>query len=161
MERNPHSPLWNQDAIMAAGLAFAGLAVLESKLFPALAGPRTLQVTSLHFLSWKVLEWWPVLLIVSGVALWVEKARDSRRRKVPAPESGKGSVVAMPGDTPPATPHRRSPQPRASLATRETRRYLAAGAARKDSSAEAVENRGVDEKPVMRAGGARWVPKLR
>ena len=34
MASNRQSPLWNQDAIMAAGLAFAGMAVLQSTLVP-------------------------------------------------------------------------------------------------------------------------------
>ena len=34
MASNRQSPLWNQDAIMAAGLAFAGMAVLQSTLLP-------------------------------------------------------------------------------------------------------------------------------
>ena len=61
-----HGPFWNQDAVMAAGLTFAGLAVMQSKLFPALSGLNE------PLLS-KLTVWWPVLLIVAGVAVWLKK----------------------------------------------------------------------------------------
>ncbi|HEY7353578.1 MAG TPA: hypothetical protein VH596_12490 [Terriglobales bacterium] len=73
MANNHQSPLWNQDLVLAVGLAFAGLVVLQSKLFPACA------VLDLSFLSnllaWKFLEWWPLLLIAGGVILWIQRMR--------------------------------------------------------------------------------------
>jgi hypothetical protein len=79
MERNDHSPFWNQDAIMSAGLAFAGMAVLQSKLVPAVSGLNSPMVRVL--LNWKIVEWWPVLLIVSGLIVWVRDVRQNRSRR--------------------------------------------------------------------------------
>jgi hypothetical protein len=79
MAGNHQSPLWNQDLVLAVGLAFAGVAVLQGKLFPSLA---VLDLPFLHsLLGWKVFEWWPVLLIAAGVILWIQKARviDSKK----------------------------------------------------------------------------------
>jgi hypothetical protein len=73
------SPFWNQDAIMAAGLAFAGMSVLQSKLFAAVSWtqwPWLRYVTESH-----LIQWWPLLLIVLGIALWIAKARERRMRK--------------------------------------------------------------------------------
>ena len=84
-----HGPFWNQDAVMAAGLTFAGLAVMQSKLFPVLSGLNE------PLLS-KLIMWWPLLLIVAGVGVWFKKNSEKRSRAnhKPAPqgvgnESGK------------------------------------------------------------------------
>jgi hypothetical protein len=76
MARNQNGPAWNQEAIMAAGFAFAGMVLLQSKLFPPVAG--------LHqpFVG-KLAVWWPVLLIAGGLALWLSRAFERRSRKNP------------------------------------------------------------------------------
>jgi hypothetical protein len=51
MAGSNHGPFWNQDAVMGAGLAFAGLAVMQSKLFPVIAKLNA------PLLS-KVIVWW-------------------------------------------------------------------------------------------------------
>lgn len=95
MASNRQSPLWNQDAIMAAGLAFAGMAVLQSTLLPdtRLGSLRAAAVQLLgRFVNWHVVEWWwPAMLIVAGLAIWVRSARLSRRRQ------SVGSEVPMGG----------------------------------------------------------------
>jgi hypothetical protein len=73
MAGSNHGPFWNQDAVMAAGLAFAGLAVMQSKLFPVLAGLNE------PLLS-KLAVWWPLLLIVAGVAVWIKRKSEKRSR---------------------------------------------------------------------------------
>lgn len=79
MASNHQSPLWNQDLVLAVGLAFAGMVVLQSKLFPAFA---VLDLNFLNnFLAWKVLEWWPLLLIAVGVVLWVQRLRMDGSKK--------------------------------------------------------------------------------
>jgi len=79
------SPFWNQDAILAGGLAFAGLAVLQSKLLPEFSGLRAFHLASFQFaskmLEWRALEWWPVLLIVGGIAVWVRTAHVAHRNR--------------------------------------------------------------------------------
>ena len=91
MASNRQSPLWNQDAIMAAGLAFAGMAVLQSTLLPntRLGVWRAAAVELLgRFVNWHVVAWWwPALLIVAGVVIWWRSARQSRR-----PESVESGV---------------------------------------------------------------------
>jgi len=95
MASNRQSPLWNQDAIMAAGLAFAGMAVLQSTLLPdtRLGAWRAAAVGLLsHFVNWRVVEWWwPAMLIVAGVVIWWRNARQNRRRQA------LGSEVPMGG----------------------------------------------------------------
>jgi hypothetical protein len=71
-----NGPFLNQDAIVAVGLAFAGMAVLQSKLFPAIS--RLHEPLLSELLEWKVVEWWPVLLIAGGVWLWVKEKRRKR-----------------------------------------------------------------------------------
>ncbi len=79
MARNNHGPLWNQDVVLAVGLAVAGMAVLQSKLFSSAAA---MELPLLNWLAaWKLIAWWPVLLIVSGVVLWVWQIRANRRSK--------------------------------------------------------------------------------
>jgi hypothetical protein len=76
---NKQSPFWNQDAIMAAGLAFAGMAVLQGKLFAAVRWterPWLGYVRESH-----LLQWWPLLLIALGIALWAAKARERGAHK--------------------------------------------------------------------------------
>jgi hypothetical protein len=73
------SSFWNQDAIMAAGLAFAGMSVLQSKLFAAVRWtewPWLRYMTKSH-----LLQWWPLLLIALGIALWIAKARERRAHR--------------------------------------------------------------------------------
>jgi hypothetical protein len=85
MASNRQSPLWNQDAIMAAGLAFAGMAVLQSTLLPdtRLGAWRAAAVELLgRFINWHVVEWWwPAMLIGAGLVVWWRNARQSRRRQ--------------------------------------------------------------------------------
>jgi hypothetical protein len=76
MTGGKNGPFSNQDAIVAVGLAFAGMAVLQSKLFPAFWTVNESWFSGL--LDWKVLEWWPVLLIAGGVWLWVKEKRRTR-----------------------------------------------------------------------------------
>ena len=90
------SPFWNRDAIMAAGMAFAGLAVLQSKLLPEDGRLGTLRSASLDFFvkffDTRLLHWWPVLLIAGGVAIWIRSAfpRRSTRR---GSSAGQGEVT--------------------------------------------------------------------
>ena len=85
MSSNRQSPFWNQDAILAGGLAFAGLAVLQSKLLPEFSGLRAFRLASFQFaskmLEWRALEWWPVLLIAAGIIVWFNTARNARRNR--------------------------------------------------------------------------------
>jgi hypothetical protein len=81
MASTHQGPFWNQDAIVASGLAFAAMASLQSKLFPAIARLNHPLLTQIF--DSKVFAWWPVLLIVSGVALWIKKSVDKRSQKNP------------------------------------------------------------------------------
>jgi len=76
-----NGPFSNQDAVVAVGLAFAGMAVLQSKLFPAIAGVSVSPWLG-RLLDWKVFEWWPVLLIAGGLWLWWKDRFEKRRRTV-------------------------------------------------------------------------------
>lgn len=73
------SPFWNQDAIMAAGLAFAGMAVLQGKLFAAASWTEWPWLRQIS--DWHLIQWWPLLLIALGITLWVAKARERRAHK--------------------------------------------------------------------------------
>jgi hypothetical protein len=94
MASNHQSPFWNQDAIMAGGLAFAGMAVLQSKLLRTIGAARLLPANWLHFLTgvldWPGFEWWPVLLIVAGAGLWFRKTRSVKTRAGSAMQTGGG-----------------------------------------------------------------------
>lgn len=88
MKDNRQTHLWNQDLVLALGLAFAGVVVLQGKLFPAAA---VLDVSFVHtLLAWKIVEWWPVLLIISGIVLWVRAGRTNKKKisRPPAPAGG-------------------------------------------------------------------------
>lgn len=78
MTRGRQSPFWNQDLVLAIGLAIAGIMMLESKLFATLTLANTPVLNRL--LDWKLIAWWPVLLIIGGVVLWIAKARSNRAR---------------------------------------------------------------------------------
>jgi len=85
MTGSKNGPFTNEDAVVAVGLAFAGMAILQSKLFPAFSG---FDGSLSALLNWKVFEWWPVLLIVGGVWLWI---KDRRRKRMQAnSQSGGG-----------------------------------------------------------------------
>jgi hypothetical protein len=62
-------PFWNQDAITAAGLAFAGMAVLQSKLLPAASWSEWPLLGRVLVLP--VGQLWPVLLFAAGLGLWI------------------------------------------------------------------------------------------
>lgn len=84
MASNRQSPLWNQDAIMAAGLAFAGMAVLQSTLLPdsRVGTWRALCLEIFNRLAGSHLfHWWPVLLIVAGILVWILDARQQRPKQ--------------------------------------------------------------------------------
>ena len=76
-----NGPFSNQDAVVAVGLAFAGMAVLQSKLFPAIAGTGDSPMLN-RLLDRRVFEWWPVLLIAGGLWLWWKDRSEKRRRTV-------------------------------------------------------------------------------
>jgi len=84
MASDKNGPFSSQDAVVAVGLACAGMAVLQSKLFPALPGLRESVLAGLF--DWKLLEWWPLLLIVGGVWLWIKDKR--RKHETSSSQSG-------------------------------------------------------------------------
>ena len=71
------NPFWNQDAIMAAALAFAGMAVVQSKLFPVASWTELPWLRSL--LDSGMMQWWPLVLIVAGITWWGVKVFERRR----------------------------------------------------------------------------------
>lgn len=80
MASNRQSPLWNQDAIVAAGLTFAGMAVLQGTLLPdtRLGAWRAAFIELLsRFVNWHLVAWWPVLLIGAGLMVWWRARSDS------------------------------------------------------------------------------------
>lgn len=79
MANRNQSPMWNQDAIMAAGLAFAGMAVVQSKLFPVASWTELPLLRSLADSG--LVQWWPLLLIITGVGLWIRKVVQRRSQK--------------------------------------------------------------------------------
>lgn len=72
-------PFWNQDAMMAAGLAFAGMAVLQSKLFPAASWTEWPLLR--RMLDLPLAEWWPVVLIAAGLAWWLGKIHGQHSKR--------------------------------------------------------------------------------
>ncbi len=76
MTGSKNGPFTNEDAVVAVGLAFAGMAILQGKLFPAFSGFNGDFLSSL--LNRKLLAWSPVLLIAGGVWLWL---KDWRRKR--------------------------------------------------------------------------------
>src|SRR5262245_41370011 len=72
-----NGPFSSDDAVVAIGLAFAGMETLQSKLLPAFSGFDGTFFSRL--LDWTVLEWWPVLLIAGGVWVWL---KDRRRKRI-------------------------------------------------------------------------------
>jgi hypothetical protein len=83
MTGSENGPFANEDAVVAVGLAFAGMAILQSKLFPAFS---VINETFAGLLNSKVLEWWPLLLIGAGIWIWLE----SRKRVTSVSRSGGG-----------------------------------------------------------------------
>jgi len=79
MAASNQGPFWDQDAITATALGFAGMAMLQSKLFPALS---RINLPWMHkLLEWPLLQWWPLLLIVGGIAFWLVEASSRRLRQ--------------------------------------------------------------------------------
>jgi hypothetical protein len=74
MAHRNHGPLWNQDAVVAVGLAFAGMVLFESKLFPIAFRLNEVWLGRLA-------EWWPLLLIAAGLGLWLKNSLDKRSQK--------------------------------------------------------------------------------
>jgi hypothetical protein len=70
---------WNQDAVTATALGFAGMAMLQSKLFPAIASINLPWVQKLSASG--LFQWWPLLLIVAGGAWWLSHAYLGRSRR--------------------------------------------------------------------------------
>lgn len=87
MTGSKNGPFANEDAVVAVGLAFAGMAILQGKLFPALAGFRDSFLAGIF--DWKLLEWWPVLLIIGGVWLWIRHKRQQRMQSTSRTGEGK------------------------------------------------------------------------
>ena len=79
MAAGNHGPLGDQDAVTATALGFAGMAMLQSKLFPALS---RINLPWMHkLLEWPLFQWWPLLLIVGGIAFWLVQAWSRRSRQ--------------------------------------------------------------------------------
>jgi hypothetical protein len=86
MASDRNGPFSSQDAVVAVGLACAGMAVLQSKLFPPFFHLNQAVLGGL--LDWTVFEWWPVLLIAGGIWLWI---KDKRRKHVTSASQSGGS----------------------------------------------------------------------
>ena len=90
MAASNQGPFWDQDAITATALGFAGMAMLQSKLFPALS---RINLPWMHkLLEWPVFEWWPLLLIVGGIAFWLVQAASRKSHKDSSWEAGLGGA---------------------------------------------------------------------
>jgi hypothetical protein len=86
MTGSKNGPFSNEDAVVATGLAFAGMAALQSKLFPAFS--RLNEPLLDKLLDWRFFEWWPVLLIMGGLWLWLKDKR--RKNMTSTSQSGGG-----------------------------------------------------------------------
>jgi len=90
MAASNQGPFRDQDAVTATALGFAGMAMLQSKLFPAIS---RINLPWIHkLLEWPMLQWWPLLLIVGGIAFWLVQAASRRSRKVSSWEAGLGGA---------------------------------------------------------------------
>jgi len=90
MAATNQGPFWDQDAVTATALGFAGMAMLQSKLFPAVS---RINLHWMHkLLEWPLLQWWPALLIVGGVAFWLAHIVSRRARKDSSWEAGLGGA---------------------------------------------------------------------
>lgn len=74
MSGSNNRTFWNRDAVVAVGLAFAGMMLFQSKLFSIIERLNQLWVE-------KFLLWWPLLLIGAGVLLWWKTSSDKRSGK--------------------------------------------------------------------------------
>ena len=88
MAGNHQGQIWDQDAITATALGFAGMAILQSKLVPAFSGIHQQWLHKL--LQWHVLEYWPVLLIAGGVVVWLVQVVEKRSHRRIAPVADMG-----------------------------------------------------------------------
>ena len=90
MAAGNQGPFWDQDAVTATALGFAGMAMLQSKLFPALS---RINLPWMHkLLEWPFFQWWPLLLIVGGIAFWLVQAASRRSRQASSWEAGWGGA---------------------------------------------------------------------
>lgn len=90
MAASNQGPFWDEDAITATALGFAGMAMLQSKLLPALS---RINLPWMHkLLESPLLPWWPLLLIVVGIAFWVVKAVSRRSRQGSSWAAGLGGA---------------------------------------------------------------------
>ena len=88
MTGSKNGPFANEDAVVAVGLAFAGMAILQGKLFPTFS---VINESFVGMWNWKVLEWWPLLLIAAGIWIWLKERR--RKRVISASGSGDGKWI--------------------------------------------------------------------
>ena len=90
MAATNQGPFGDQDAITATALGFAGMAMLQSKLFPALS---RINLPWMHkWLEWPLLQWWPLLLIIGGIVFWLVQAASRRSRPAASWEAGLGGA---------------------------------------------------------------------
>ena len=75
MTGSKNGPFANEDAVVAVGLAFAGMAILQGKLFPSFT---VVNQSFAGLWNWKVFEWWPLLLIAAGIWIWLRERRRKR-----------------------------------------------------------------------------------
>lgn len=86
MTGSKNSAFSNEDSVVATGLAFAGMAVLQSKLLPELG---RLGLPGLNgVIAARAIEWWPVLLIIAGVWLWIRSSSETRRNQTSLSSEG-------------------------------------------------------------------------
>jgi hypothetical protein len=90
MAASNQGPFRDQDAITATALGFAGMTMLQSKLFPAVS---RINLPWMHkLLELPLLHWWPLLLIASGIAFWLAQAVGRKARKDSSWEAGLGGA---------------------------------------------------------------------